>query len=371
MAHLHHLPYFCLMEVTLACVVFASHQLHLPVVKNEIKSLDVICDANTFNTTVTLEHPFKGMVSAKDFSRNCYTYGTLENTVTLSLPTSGCGLRLTSKVGKNGELLMSYSVFLSIQQDRHLHQIADQEIRVSCQINDEQFSVRSKSMVKEIEHNSMENSRSRSGRMRQDNIWKSQFDENKFRGNTRHQESIKAAKVWMEIVPDEAETSDNSIQDKLQVGESAKLIVKSTLPVDIGWKVVDCNAHDGLGDSSQKLLDEEGCPIDDQLIPQPSYGPIRKVSLTRYQEATSIFPAFKFPDRDRLHLTCMIVLCRGPCKQVNCNKNLSSNEREGKTLNKEDSEDTLDQIKIFNSVEVLAPTVNEYYKTKDYKIHKA
>lgn len=79
---------------------------------------------------------------------------------------------------------------------------------------------------------------------------------------------------------------------------------------------MDCTAHDGLGDSSQKLLDELGCPLDELLLPLPELGPVRNIDLMRHQEAVAKFAAFKFPDRDRLHLSCGLQLCRGKCLTV-------------------------------------------------------
>lgn len=88
------------------------------------------------------------------------------------------------------------------------------------------------------------------------------------------------------------------------------------MAVGIGWRVVDCVAHDGLGDSSQLLLDQDGCPIDELLLPALSKKPAKAIALMKHQEAVSKFAAFKFPDRDRLHLTCSLQLCRNTCPQV-------------------------------------------------------
>ena len=35
---------------------------------------------------------------------------------------------------------------------------------------------------------------------------------------------------------------------------------------------------------------------------------------------TATFPAFKFPDRERLHVSCGVQLCKGRCPNVSCNK---------------------------------------------------
>lgn len=44
-----------------------------------------------------------------------------------------------------------------------------------------------------------------------------------------------------------------------------KIGVRAVLPGSIGVRIVDCSALDGLGESSQKLLDERGCPVDEQV----------------------------------------------------------------------------------------------------------
>lgn len=92
--------------------------------------------------------------------------------------------------------------------------------------------------------------------------------------------------------------------------------MKLVFAAGIGWKVIDCTAHDGLGESSQKLLDEDGCPVDEVLLPLPKFGSIKQMHLMRHQEAVAEFSAFKFPDRDRLHLSCGLQLCRGFCENV-------------------------------------------------------
>jgi hypothetical protein len=81
--------------------------------------------------------------------------------------------------------------------------------------------------------------------------------------------------------------------------------------------VTDCVAHDGAGESSQRLLDEWGCPIDEQILPalQPVLHDDSSSKL-RLQVAGATFAAFKFPDRNSLHLQCSLQLCRGSCTKV-------------------------------------------------------
>ncbi|KAJ8971618.1 hypothetical protein NQ317_016335 [Molorchus minor] len=69
--------------------------------------------------------------------------GTLSNTVNITLPTSGCGVRLSSYEDENGNVELLYQVNLVIQQDRYLRQITDQEKTVRCALKDDAFLVKS------------------------------------------------------------------------------------------------------------------------------------------------------------------------------------------------------------------------------------
>ncbi|KAJ8971620.1 hypothetical protein NQ317_016337 [Molorchus minor] len=145
----------------------------------------------------------------------------------------------------------------------------------------------------------------------------------------------------------------------------------------IGWRAIECVAHDGLGDSSQKLLDQEGCPVDELLMPKFIYGPTRPIALMRHQEAVSRFAAFKFPDRDRLHLSCGLQLCRGLCPKVINDENnhffvalqkkeqyyakckeYQTENRTGRIFSKVAENEVLERLEVFNSIEVLASEID-------------
>lgn len=66
-------------------------------------------------------------------------------------------------------------------------------------------------------------------------------------------------RVWLEL-----DGPDGT--GAVEVGQSTTLGVRALLPGSIGVRVVDCAALDGLGESSQKLLDDRGCPVDEQVI---------------------------------------------------------------------------------------------------------
>ena len=72
--------------------------------------------------------------------------GYVSKTISISLPTSGCGVRLTSSVDENGQAKMYYTVAVVVQHDRYLRQISDQEKLVRCMVEDDAFLVKSQSL---------------------------------------------------------------------------------------------------------------------------------------------------------------------------------------------------------------------------------
>ncbi|VEN55826.1 unnamed protein product [Callosobruchus maculatus] len=127
----------------------AGLRSQLPTQLNSIEDIKFSCDVNSFNITLNMRQPFKGLLFAKDFAQECRMLGTSSTTVTIELQTSGCGVSLTSSPPEHGTggVRMSYKVHLVVQQDRHLRQITDIEREVECQLAEEAFLVKSKPLV--------------------------------------------------------------------------------------------------------------------------------------------------------------------------------------------------------------------------------
>lgn len=70
---------------------------------------------------------------------------------------------------------------------------------------------------------------------------------------------VSRVRVWLELGGKKKNTGS------VEVGEATTLGIRALLPGSIGVRVVDCSAMDGIGETSQKLLDERGCPIDVQV----------------------------------------------------------------------------------------------------------
>lgn len=68
-------------------------------------------------------------------------------------------------------------------------------------------------------------------------------------------------RIWLELGGPNGSGS-------VEVGVATTLTVRAIVPGTIGVRVVDCAALDGLGESTQQLLDARGCPIDEQVSQQ-------------------------------------------------------------------------------------------------------
>lgn len=84
--------------------------------------------------------------------------------------------------------------------------------------------------------------------------------------------------------------------------------------------------------------------------------------IMSYKHASTIFSAFKFPDRARLHLTCGLELCKGECPTVDCNRNeLMPKSKDALLrrvrLDKGSDGLVIDRLQVYNSIEVLAPNI--------------
>lgn len=71
---------------------------------------------------------------------------------------------------------------------------------------------------------------------------------------------ISRVRVWLELGGQK-----NQSAGSVEVGEATTLAVVAILPASIGVRVVDCSALDGIGETSQRLLDARGCPVDVQV----------------------------------------------------------------------------------------------------------
>jgi hypothetical protein len=197
-------------------------------------SIRTNCSKDFMDINLTMEKPFKGLIFAKGFYDECGVKGDLSTSLKLSLPVSGCGVRSEM----NGDKI-EYSVRLVAQMDHKLQTKTDLETVARCVLPSKMMDVK----IVDPEPNKID-LKHRNGRM---NAMKA-MQEN----------STTRVRAWMEL------GGINGI-GSVEVGQNTTLSVHLVLARKYGVKVVDCICFDGVGEISQKLFDEFGCPIDSQV----------------------------------------------------------------------------------------------------------
>ncbi|KAM3960244.1 cypher [Aphomia sociella] len=379
--------------ILLTCLITSSRgQQTRP---NRVVDLSTTCDKSSVTINLDMEQPFKGLVFSKDFSRECRVQGNFQNKISLHLPSNACGVRTsalnTTVEEPDEDEDLYYNVELIVQMDKHLQQSSDQELLVRCKLQRRAVRINSSALENVIttklrEIVGQETKRVRTGRNRQGFVSPAELE---------HREWLmEAARAWMELSPAVAATEPATVE----VGQPTRLLIQCTLPVGVGLRVTNCVAHDGLGEASQKLLDEAGCPIDEAIFNKPTIhrhkhksteidfselepvDPQRNIdeniniketrsdpdymfkNIMTYQHAATTFAAFKFPDRAKLHLTCGIELCKGHCPAVDCKALQKPQQtRDGLVrkarLDKDAKGVVIDRLEVYNSIEVLAPNI--------------
>ncbi|XP_066938465.1 uncharacterized protein [Macrobrachium rosenbergii] len=182
---------------------------------------------------------------------------------------------------------------------------------------------------------------------------------------------------WMDIVMGN-NMDGKPVLDHLLVGDDATMVLKIRQESGLDTRITSCLAHDGSGEQSQDLIDENGCAVDDAIMP-----PLRVKSNVRsgVKVAYASFKAFKFPDRDNLHLKCTVLVCLGACQLPVCGRTSNRVGRrmgasgQGSIQPVDDLDSAvlvqqtsrgndralggrvLDKVEVFNSVEVRAPGI--------------
>lgn len=101
------------------------------------------------------------------------------------------------------------------------------------------------------------------------------------------------------------------LADSVKIGDALKLVVNIDKQEQYGLHVTDCLVRDGLGWGEQRLIDDQGCPLDQEILGPFAYDSDRT-------KATVAFPAHKFPYTTSVYYQCNVRLCM--LEEENCHK---------------------------------------------------
>ncbi|XP_055532222.1 uncharacterized protein LOC129722640 [Wyeomyia smithii] len=101
------------------------------------------------------------------------------------------------------------------------------------------------------------------------------------------------------------------LAENVKIGDPLTLVINIDRQELYGLHVTDCLVRDGLGWGEQKLVNEEGCPLDNEILGPFEYTDDRS-------KATVTFPAHKFPYTTSVYYQCNVRLCA--LDDPNCHK---------------------------------------------------
>lgn len=96
--------------------------------------------------------------------------------------------------------------------------------------------------------------------------------------------------------------TQHHVAENVKIGDPLTLVISIDKQEMFGLKISDCLVRDGLGWGEQRLINDEGCPIDGEIMGQFTYNEDKT-------EARVNFQAHKFPYTASVYYQCNVRLC--------------------------------------------------------------
>lgn len=252
---------------------------HEPPKQETVTKVGVKCNSEDITITVTtIGDQFNGMIYPKGLSKNstCMTpYIQANSTVDYVLPLRSCNTMNTDVA--NG---VEYFNTIVIQPHRKLVTNQGRGYHIRCRYHTEEKRLLGNFAV--------------SGLL----------------GSTPLTATAAMPGTSMKIYYGEPVEGD--VAESVKIGDPLSLVVSIDSQDIYGMHVTDCYVRDGLGWSEQLLINEEGCPLDDEIMSAFEYSSSKTTALVHFQ-------AHKFPYAPSVYYQCNVRLCirhAGGCDDV-------------------------------------------------------
>lgn len=139
------------------------------------------------------------------------------------------------------------------------------------------------------------------------------------------------------------------IAENAKIGDPLTMVVTIDDQDAFGFKITDCSVRDGLGWGEQRLIDPDGCPIDQEIMGTFEYGAKKTTAMVHFQ-------AHKFPYTSSVYYQCNVRLCLksdGGCDDVppDC-----SQDRRRRRKRQDDDEGSEATIEVYSGLYVNEAT---------------
>lgn len=95
---------------------------------------------------------------------------------------------------------------------------------------------------------------------------------------------------------------DREVAENVKIGDPLTLVVSLDEQDTYGIRVTDCLVRDGLGWGEQNLIDDDGCPLDPEIMGMFQYSDHKTHASVHFQ-------AHKFPYTASVYYQCNVKLC--------------------------------------------------------------
>lgn len=96
--------------------------------------------------------------------------------------------------------------------------------------------------------------------------------------------------------------STKEVAENVKIGDPLTLQISLDKQETYGIRVTDCLVRDGLGWGEQKLINEDGCPLDAEIMGMFQYSEDKTRAIVHFQ-------AHKFPYTASVYYQCNVKLC--------------------------------------------------------------
>lgn len=151
------------------------------------------------------------------------------------------------------------------------------------------------------------------------------------------------------------------LAENVKIGDPLTLVINIDKQDQYGLHVADCLVRDGLGWGEQKLINDEGCPLDSEILGPFEYTADRS-------KATVTFPAHKFPYTSSVYYQCNVKLCA--LGSPDCQKTPSCSSKNRRTKRQTEEEGQPATIEVFSGLhvnenaEVISDDADSVFKEK-------
>lgn len=154
----------------------------------------------------------------------------------------------------------------------------------------------------------------------------------------------------------------DKLAENVKIGDPLTLVINIDKQELYGLHVTDCLVRDGLDWGEQKLINDKGCPLDNEILGPFDYTEDRS-------KATVTFPAHKFPYTSSVYYQCNVRLCA--LDDPDCHKTPTCDGR-GKERTKRQAEDeglpatieVFSGLYVNENAEVINDDADSVYKEK-------